>query len=382
LDELRKGIAIGMLFGSGDKGHGNLMTKTATENGVYTAAEEINPETGEIFDPPKDGYSLFTVALPLDDKTVALSTSDITGSQSGTFEYDPHEENPELEGYSLFTIDLSGVKDDIEDLQQQIADAEACRQQVIAALQRYDPDYDPAEGECPASKAEDLVVDYETVSEEAEQCHDCWEEVVATLQKYDPDYNPQEGECPADEIDKVANDTLPDIDPSTGQPKHPTGKVPDKPDFDNWIDLNTTPMKDPTRFATNLLEVEYYTIPYSPSFYPYTLADAELYIKISWAGEIIYNHRHDSGMLQNVYVGKELTWRVSDFSIICFDGTGEYAGKLSFMISDKLKGHFVVNGQGERTEWQGYTFYTNYFTSEYTAQEINDAIQNSQWTIQ
>lgn len=371
-----------MLFGSGGEGHGNLMTKTATENGVYTAAEEIDPETGEIFDPPKDGYSVFTVDLALDDKSVSLTTSQITGSQTAVFEYDPHDENPELEGYSLFTIDLSAVKDDIEDLQQQVSDLEDeledchdCWEEVVAALQVYDPDYDPAEGECPAPKVGEIV-------DHAQDCDDCKDAVVAAIQKYIPTFDPQSCEEIPPAIDAVHDDGLPPIDPTTGQPKHPTGKVSDKPDFDDWIDLNTTPMKDPTRFASNLLEVEYYTIPYSPHFYPYTLADAELCIKISWAGEIIYNHRHDSGMLQNVYVGKELTWRVSDFAIICSDGTGEYAGKLSFMISDKLKGHFVVSGQGERTEWQGYTFYTNYFTSEYTAQEINDAIQNSQWTIQ
>lgn len=152
-----------MLFGSGNEGHGNLMTKTATENGTYTAAEEIDPETGEIFDPPKDGYSVFTVDLALDDKSVSFTTSQITGSQTAVFEYDPHDENPELEGYSLFTIDLSGVKDDLEDLQQQVSDLE----------------------------------------DELEDCHDCKDEVVAAIQVYDPDYDPDPDECPAPEIQVV-----------------------------------------------------------------------------------------------------------------------------------------------------------------------------------
>lgn len=161
MDALRKGIAIGMLFGS--EGHGNLITKTATENGIYTAAEEIDPETGEIFDPPKDGYSVFTVDLALDDKSVSLTTSQITGSQTAVFEYDPHSENPELEGYSLFTIDLSGVKDDIEDMLARIA----------------------------------------ALEDELEDCHDYKAEVVAKLQEYDPNFDPQTCEDIVDEIDDV-----------------------------------------------------------------------------------------------------------------------------------------------------------------------------------
>ena len=192
-----------MLFGSGGDGHGNLMTKTATENGVYTAAEEIDPETGEIFDPPKDGYSVFTVDLALDDKSVSLTTSQITGSQTAVFEYDPHDENPELEGYSLFTIDLSDVKDDIEDLQQQLDDCHDCWEDVVEALQQYDPDYDPDEGECPASKVEDLVDDYETVKEEAEECSQCKSAVIAAIQAILPNFDPQTCQDMVDAIEDV-----------------------------------------------------------------------------------------------------------------------------------------------------------------------------------
>lgn len=205
-----------MLFGSGGEGHGNLMTKTATENGVYTAAEEIDPETGEIFDPPKDGYSVFTVDLALDDKSISLTTSQITGSQTAVFEYDPHDENPELEGYSLFTIDLSAVKTDIEAMQQQIAGLEDeieqchdCWENVVAALQQYDPTYDPAEGECPSDKVDEVVDKVGELEEQVEECDQCKADVIAKLQEYDPDFDPQTCTDIPPEIDKVAGYELP-----------------------------------------------------------------------------------------------------------------------------------------------------------------------------
>jgi len=94
----------------------------------------------------------------LHDKEVSLSTSQITGSQTAVFEYDPADEDPQgdppgpWDGYSLFTIDLSGVKQDIADLQQQIADMQECWEDVVEALQQYDPDYDPQQGDCPADE--------------------------------------------------------------------------------------------------------------------------------------------------------------------------------------------------------------------------------------
>ena len=145
----------------------------------------------------------------LHDKEVTLTTSDVTGSQTAIFEYDPQNEpvsgDPPgpWDGYGLFTIDLSGVKDDIEDLQQRISDAETCRQQVIAALQRYDPDYDPAEGECPSDKVGEVVDEVGELKDKLEQCHDCKDEVIAAIQQYIPDYDPASTDCPADEIDDV-----------------------------------------------------------------------------------------------------------------------------------------------------------------------------------
>ena len=145
----------------------------------------------------------------LHDKEVTLTTSDVTGSQTAIFEYDPENEpvsgDPPgpWDGYSLFTIDLSGVKDDIEDLQQQVSDLEDeledchdCRDAVVAAIQEYDPDYDPAEGECPAPKVGEIV-------DHTKECDDCKAEVVAKLQEYDPDFDPQTCEDIVDEIDDV-----------------------------------------------------------------------------------------------------------------------------------------------------------------------------------
>lgn len=155
----------------------------------------------------------------LHDKEVSLSTSQITGSQTAVFEYDPEDEDPQgtppgpWDGYSLFTIDLSGVKQDIEDLQQQVSDAETCRQQVIAALQQYDPDYDPQSGECPASKVEDLVDDYqedeetiEDLTEQVEECDECKAAVIAKLQEYDPNFDPQTCKDIPLEIDKIVDE--------------------------------------------------------------------------------------------------------------------------------------------------------------------------------
>lgn len=168
----------------------------------------------------------------LHDKEVALTTSDVTGSQTAIFEYDPQNEPTTgtpagpWDGYSLFTIDLSGVKDDIEDLQQQIADLEDeleachdCRDEVVAALQQYDPDYDPDEGECPADKVTEVVDKVEELEEQVEECDQCKADVIAKLQEYDPDFDPQTCEDIPPEIDKIVDENkgvvVPDgVDPA------------------------------------------------------------------------------------------------------------------------------------------------------------------------
>lgn len=58
MKDIDKGIAIGMLMGR--KTEAKLGTKTATQNGTYTASSES---------PSLDGYSVFTVAVPIESAT-------------------------------------------------------------------------------------------------------------------------------------------------------------------------------------------------------------------------------------------------------------------------------------------------------------------------
>ena len=190
----------------------------------------------------------------LHDKEVEIETSDVKGSQTAIFVYNPANEDPSgtppgpWDGYSLFTVDLSGVKEDIADLEEQITNAETCRQQVIAILQQYDPDYSPEEGECPASKVEDLyddwVADEEEIADLQEQlddCHDCKDEVVAAIQQYDPNYDPAPGECPAPKIPEIVEDnkgyTFPPDDPDNPDPDR-YDKIADLIGNDNLTDEN------------------------------------------------------------------------------------------------------------------------------------------------
>ena len=92
----------------------------------------------------------------LHDKEVSLSTSQITGSQTAVFEYDPEDEDPQgtppgpWDGYSLFTIDLSGVKNDVEAMRAQIAaledaleEMQECCDEVVDVIHIYDENYEP-----------------------------------------------------------------------------------------------------------------------------------------------------------------------------------------------------------------------------------------------
>lgn len=98
----------------------------------------------------------------LHDKEVSLTTSDVTGSQTAIFEYDPQNEpvtgtppGP-WDGYSLFTIDLSGVKEDIEGylaqisaLEDELEEYQECCEEVVLKIQIYFPDFDPDEDPIP-----------------------------------------------------------------------------------------------------------------------------------------------------------------------------------------------------------------------------------------
>ena len=150
----------------------------------------------------------------LHGKEVTLTTSDVTGSQTAIFEYDPTDEDPQgdppgpWDGYSLFTIDLSAVKDDIEALQATIA-------AIIAILQAHDPDYDPDE-----TPPEDGV---QGVVDEEEALENCRDAVIAKIQEYFPSFDPQTCQ---DLVDKIEEDE----DAKEDAEEHEGYEFPKKPD--------------------------------------------------------------------------------------------------------------------------------------------------------
>lgn len=165
--------------------------------------------------------------VELHDKEVTLTTSDVTGSQTAVFEYDPADEDPQgdppgpWDGYSLFTIDLSGVKDDIATMQAQISTMQDCWEDVVTKLQEYDPEYDPDEGECPTEEIgkvfDEKEHEIEALEEQIEECDQCKADVIAKLQEYDPDFDPQTCTDIPPEIDKIADEES-GFDPPVGTP--------------------------------------------------------------------------------------------------------------------------------------------------------------------
>ena len=325
LDPLRKGIAIGMLFGSGSGGGGgggNLMEKTATENGVYDPSDEIDPETEEPYDPPKDGYSLFTVALPLDDKSVSLTTSQITGSQTAEFEYDPHDENPKLEGYSLFTIDLSGVKRDINDLLDQISaledqleEMQECCEDVAEILGAT-----PEEGEscCDAvkSKAQEAV-------DKIEECDNCKAEVVAKLQEYDPDFDPQTCEDIVGKVDDIEKEAKKPPQYTFEQdPTDPTYPDPDFPDKIRDIIGNDNLTDDDVQ-----IEVRYVDEPHPSGhniYYGFYATDGT-FIDRTQAFSGSGNDKLEGFKMLDYTTGSyEFYWVVSPVDVYHYTGTSSY----------------------------------------------------------
>lgn len=153
----------------------------------------------------------------LNDKEVEIDVGDILDALTGIFTYNPEDEDPQgdppgpWDGYSLFTIDLTAVKQSLED--------------IIAALQQHDPDYDPDETP-PEDAVEDLIEEneqqeqtIEDLTEQVEECDQCKADVIAKLQEYDPDFDPQTCEDIPPEVDKIVEENkgvvVPDgVDPA------------------------------------------------------------------------------------------------------------------------------------------------------------------------
>jgi hypothetical protein len=151
---------------------------------------------------------------------------------------------------------LSTVKDNIEDMLARIAALEDeleqchdCRDEVVAALQRYDPDYNPAEGECPSDKVDEVVDKVGELEDELEQCHDCKDEVVAAIQQYIPDYQPDPDKCPAPEVPNVYQKGRDDeADENPPGYELPAGTDPSDPNVQEII--NGNPVTDNNTGAT------------------------------------------------------------------------------------------------------------------------------------
>lgn len=202
MDPLRKGIAIGMLFGSGG-----------------TDAE-------------------------LHDKEIEIETSDIRESQTAIFEYDPADEDPSgdppgpWDGYSLFTIDLSNVQEDLEDLEEQISDLEDCKDSIIELLQTYHPGFDPQSCQDIADQIEQDEEDREDAEEEAEECSQCKAAVILAIQAILPNFDPQTCKDMVDAIEEVYEQGEEDAPEEYTFPQDPND--PTKPTLEDVTKLTAT----------------------------------------------------------------------------------------------------------------------------------------------
>lgn len=126
--------AMIMMSGSAD-----LEDITITENGEYESVDH-------------DGFKTVTVEVPTMVEC-AEEVAEILGVDTSqewdcddikTKAQEVVDENEELKEEN------DELKEENESLQEQLDDCHDCKDQVVAAIQQYIPDYDPAPGECPS----------------------------------------------------------------------------------------------------------------------------------------------------------------------------------------------------------------------------------------
>lgn len=160
MKDIDKGIAIGMLMGK--KKEAKLGTKTATQNGTYTASSES---------PALDGYSEFTVSVPIESATF---------TDNGTY-------TAQNGGYNPVIVDVDTYEDEYQALLQ-------CSQQVAAAVgaitgtvpQDCSEILDAVTNDIP-----EIIAEKEEEIEEYEECCDDVKEAVG-LDPQDPSITPQD----------------------------------------------------------------------------------------------------------------------------------------------------------------------------------------------
>lgn len=277
----------------------------------------------------------------LHDKEVTLTTSDVTGSQTAIFEYDPEDEDPHgtppgpWDGYSLFTIDLSGVKDDIEAMQAQIATLE-----------------DEVEG------LEDEVGELE---DELEQCHDCKDEVVAAIQQYIPDYQPDPDECPAPKIPDVYQKGK-DDEAEENPPgfEFPVGTDPTDPDLPPLIGLGTITDTDTDTQVSLYVQIKNYR---DHSMRNVALTD-EIYARDFFEDE-------DRGAASPICNINGIEWAIGAGQVITYNTSTRQQTGVQFKLDtwDKTTGTITVKYRTYYAYYDGSEWHESWSGWDYTSSQ-------------
>lgn len=159
MKDIDKGITIGMLMG---RKEAKLGTKAVDHNGTYTASSES---------PALDGYSVFTVSVPIESATF---------TDNGTY-------TAQNGGYSPVIVDVDTYEDEYQALLQ-------CSQQVAAAVgaitgtvpQDCSEILDAVTNDIP-----EIIAEKDEEIEEYEECCDDVKEAVG-LDPQDPSITPQD----------------------------------------------------------------------------------------------------------------------------------------------------------------------------------------------